>query len=104
MHARPASCPVEHALNLLGGKWKTVVLARLKERPHRYADLRAAIPALSDKVLTQRLTELVDAGLVERSKRGRRGAPATYRLSSRGTAFAPALEALYRVGLSITSP
>ena len=91
-------CPVEFALTRLGGKWKVVLLARLKERPHRYADLRAAIPGLSDKVLTERLRELVAAGLVIQSKQGGRGAPSSYRLSKRAEQLRPALEALYRWG------
>ncbi|MER9076558.1 helix-turn-helix transcriptional regulator [Mesorhizobium sp. M0904] len=44
-------CPVEFALDALGGKWKTVILARIKEQPMRYSDLRRLIPSLSDKML-----------------------------------------------------
>jgi len=49
---RKYGCPVEFSLDLLSGKWKTVILSRLKIRPMRYAELRHDIPALSDKVLT----------------------------------------------------
>ncbi|MER8953131.1 helix-turn-helix transcriptional regulator [Mesorhizobium sp. M0833] len=48
---RPYGCPVEFALDALGGKWKTVILARIKEQPMRYSDLRRLIPSLSDKML-----------------------------------------------------
>ena len=48
-------CPVELALEFVGGKWKTVILAYLKESPHRFGELRARLPNLSDKVLTERL-------------------------------------------------
>ncbi len=98
MSARRYSCPVEFALSTLGGKWKIVLLARLKQGPHRYADLRSAIPGLSDKVLTERLRELVASGLVLQSKRGRRGAPSSYALSERAEQLRPALDALYRWG------
>lgn len=94
------NCPVELALTRLGGKWKVVLLALLKERPHRFAELRAATPGLSDKVLTERLRELVAAGLVEQRKSGGRGAPSTYRLSARATRLRPALQALYDWGLA----
>lgn len=57
-------CPVEFALDVLGGKWKTVILARIKQSSMRYSDLRRMIPALSEKMLSQRLKELVDAGFV----------------------------------------
>ncbi|TIT77644.1 MAG: helix-turn-helix transcriptional regulator, partial [Mesorhizobium sp.] len=45
-------CPVEFALDALGGKWKTVILARIKEQPLRYSELRRMTPSLSDKMLT----------------------------------------------------
>ncbi len=50
-------CPVELALDGLGGKWKTVILARIKERPHSYGSLRKSVPGLSDKVLSQKLSD-----------------------------------------------
>jgi DNA-binding HxlR family transcriptional regulator len=45
-----------------------VILARLKERPLRYGELRQLIPALSDKVLTQRLRDLEAQGLITRAR------------------------------------
>ena len=64
MTKRLYGCPVEFALDMLGGKWKTVILARIKEQPMRYSELRRMIPSLSEKMLSQRLKELVDAGFV----------------------------------------
>ena len=62
--AKSFNCPTEFTLQVLGGKWKTVILCYLKVRPLRYAELRKLIPKLSDKMLSQRLRELTDAGLV----------------------------------------
>jgi DNA-binding HxlR family transcriptional regulator len=92
---RNFGCPVELSLQLLGGKWKTVILARLKERPLRYGELRALIPQLSDKVLTERLADLKESGLIERSGGERE---AGYRLSARGESLRPILQALYEWG------
>ena len=90
-------CPVELALDLLGGKWKTVIVARLKERPLRYGELRRSIPALSDKVLTQRLRELADDGFViAPSGEGDQA----YRLSARGRTLVPLLQSLFDWGLA----
>lgn len=100
MHGQRYNCPVEFALTVLGGKWKVVLLATLKQGPHRYAEIRSAVIGVSDKVLTERLRELVEAGLVVQSKRGRRGAPSRYQLSKRGETLRPALEALYQWGLA----
>ncbi len=87
-------CGVELALDLLGGKWRAVIIARIKEEPRRYADLRRLVPRVSEKMLTQRLHELVESGLVVH----RRG---TYSLSPRGEATRQALQALYDLGLSL---
>lgn len=97
---RQYSCPVELVFSTLAGKWKVVLLARLKERPHRYAELRASLPRISDKMLTQRLQELVADGLVTQNKSGGRGAPSTYQLTERGLELGPALKAFYSWGLA----
>jgi DNA-binding HxlR family transcriptional regulator len=62
-------CPAEFTLAVLGGKWKTVILCFLKERPCRYTELRKLLPKLSDKMLTERLHDLIAAGLVVRRRR-----------------------------------
>lgn len=92
--ARSYSCPVELALHQLGGKWRVVVLAHIKEKPQRYTDLRRLAPRMSEKMLTQRLRELVDGGLVAR--RGDR-----YVLTQRGESAREVLGALYRWGSEI---
>src|SRR3954454_2102853 len=90
-------CPVELALSVVGGKWKTIILARLKTAPMRYGELRRTLPSLADKVLTQRLRELEESGLVER--RELNGSPA-YALTARGLSLGPALEALFAWGMA----
>jgi len=89
-------CPVELTLDLLGGKWKTVILSRLKQTPLRYGELRRAIPGLADKVLTQRLHDLERAGFVERAKLA--DGQIHYRLTAHGRSLGPAIEALYAWG------
>ena len=91
---RKYSCGVELTLEIIGGKWKPVILAHLKEGALRYGELRALIPALSDKMLTQRLKELEASGLVRRRKSGGRGARSSYELTSRALSLRAALQAL----------
>ena len=98
---RKFSCPVELTLEIVSGKWKPVILAHLKEGSLRYAELRGLIPALSDKVLTQRLKDLEELGLVHRHKRGSRGSHSRYELTARGATLRPVLQALYDWGESI---
>jgi DNA-binding HxlR family transcriptional regulator len=97
--AKSFNCPTEFTLQVLGGKWKTVILCYLKVRPLRYAELRKVMPKLSDKVLSQRLRELVDAGLVSR-KKADNGKAELYALAARARSLSCILKELYRWGNS----
>ena len=92
-------CPTEFTLAVLGGKWKTVILSYLKERPCRYAELRRLVPRLSDKILSERLRDLTRSGLVARQ------APSgsrtyTYFLTERGRSLSELLQQLYAWGVN----
>jgi DNA-binding HxlR family transcriptional regulator len=76
-------CPTEFTLYMLGGKMKTVILCFLKERACHYAELRRLVPKLSDKMLTERLHDLIDSGLVVRTRPGA-GQSQEYRLTPWG--------------------
>ena len=70
-------------LAILNGKWKATILTQLEDHPCRYSELRASIPGLSDKMLTQRLHDLMASGLV-RHRQTTRGSTGLYALTSRG--------------------
>jgi DNA-binding HxlR family transcriptional regulator len=59
-------CPVEAAVDVIGGKWKAVILWWLQERTWRFAELRRQIPGITEKMLTQQLRELEADGIVAR--------------------------------------
>ena len=62
-----AVCARFHAaIELLGARWAGAILRALFTGSHRFADIRAAIPGVSDVMLTRRLRDLEDAGLIER--------------------------------------
>jgi DNA-binding HxlR family transcriptional regulator len=62
-------CPVEVTLDLIGGKWKPLILWHLKERDVlRNGELRRLIPAITQKMLTQQLRQLEADGLVHRDQ------------------------------------
>ena len=96
--ARNFNCPTEFALTVLGGKWKTIILAYLSERPCHYGELRQLLPGLSDKVLTERLKDLQQAGLVTRAKLAGLKSRSPYVLTARGATLAPILADLYAWG------
>lgn len=91
-------CPVEFTLDALGGKWKAVLLAHLKEQPLSYGDLRRRVGALSDKMLTERLQDLTAAGLVLQLPV--EGQPGRYRyaLSEQGQSLRPLLQMMFDWG------
>jgi DNA-binding HxlR family transcriptional regulator len=96
--AKSFTCPTEFTLQVLGGKWKTVILCYLAVGPLRYTELRKLIPNLSDKVLSQRLRELTEAGLVDHSQSDDGEPSEVYALSSRGQSLSCILTELYRWG------
>jgi DNA-binding HxlR family transcriptional regulator len=89
------NCPAEFALTVLGGKWKTIILAYLSERPCHYAELRQLMPGLSDKVLTERLKDLRQSGLVALGKSSQSNSRRPYVLTARGATLTPILTDLY---------
>jgi DNA-binding HxlR family transcriptional regulator len=88
-------CPTELTLDVLGGKWKTVILCILKQRPCRYAELSKLMPKLSDKMLTERLGDLVDAGLIVKKKASASGKIEVYVLTNRARSLHSILRELY---------
>src|SRR4051794_35943915 len=62
------ACGLAHALDLLGERWAMLVLRELAYGPRRFSELRADLWGISANVLTQRLTELEDRGLIRRIK------------------------------------
>jgi len=87
----------EFTLAVLSGKWKTTILCNLNERPRRYGELRALIAGLSDKVLTERLHELKDLGLVTQ-RRSRRSPSGIYVLTRQGRMLRGVLQDLHTWG------
>lgn len=91
-------CPVEFALEFVGGKWKAVILAWIKEGPHRYGDLRRKIPGISEKILSEKLKDLEKLGMIERIRDSNDLSVHLYRLTPAGEGLRPVLDHLYEWG------
>lgn len=59
-------CGIDAAMDVIGGKWKVLILWALDERPHRFGELRRALGGVTEKVLASHLRELEDDGIVRR--------------------------------------
>lgn len=91
-------CPVEATLDLIGGKWKGVVLYHLQDGTRRFGELGRAMPGVTQRILTKQLRELEDAGLVRREVFAEVPPRVEYSLTPLGESLSPIIEALRRWG------
>lgn len=61
-------CGIDAAIDVVGGKWKVLILWALGEGPSRFGELKRAVPGVTEKVLTSHLRELEDDGIVSREE------------------------------------
>ena len=91
-------CGVARALDLIGERWALLVVRELLHGPKRFTDLRAGLPHLSADVLSQRLRELMQAGVVSRSKLPPPAGSRVYELTAWGRELEPVVISLGRWG------
>ncbi|MBY3120031.1 transcriptional regulator [Rhizobium ruizarguesonis] len=60
------NCPVRDMMQQIGGKWSTLLLEVLADRPYRFGELRRMIPDISQRMLTQTLRDLQRDGYIDR--------------------------------------
>ena len=83
------ACRFAHALDLVGGRWALLVVRELLLGPKRFTDLRDGLPHVSPNVLSQRLRELEEAGVVRRRKLPPPAASRVYELTEWGAELEP---------------
>jgi len=91
-------CGVARALDLVGERWALLVVRELLLGPKRFTDLRAGLPGVSADVLSQRVRELEQAGIVRRAKLPPPAASRVYELTEWGRELEPVVLALGRWG------
>ena len=89
-----SGCILEAALQVIGGRWKVVIIHYLLERKLRYGELRRAVPACTQRVLTLQLRELERDELVKRTVYAEVPPRVEYELTAFGRSLKPVLERL----------
>jgi DNA-binding HxlR family transcriptional regulator len=87
-------CPVEAAIEVIGGKWKLMILWWLNQKTYRFADLRREIPGISEKMLIQHLRQFEADGIVERTVFATVPPKVEYSLTEHGKSLRQALNAI----------
>lgn len=94
----PEPCALTDCMALISGAWAPNIIWCLRMGSRRFNELRVDIPPVSAKVLSTRLTDLQERGLIERNVRPTSPPSVEYELTTFGQELIPALEAIVQVG------
>ncbi len=84
-----SNCPVRDVLDRVSGKWASLLLMALGVRPHRFGELKRAVPDISQRMLTQTLRDLQRDGLISRHVFATVPPSVEYRLTPLGESLVP---------------
>ncbi|GIO12127.1 HxlR family transcriptional regulator [Cohnella xylanilytica] len=102
--ASERKCPIETVIQVLGGKWKPLILWHLLDSPKRFSELEKLIPEVTQKMLAQHLRELENDRLVTRTIYPSVPPKVEYRLSEYGQTMVPVLEVMCKWGETHNAP
>ncbi|MBX7180963.1 MAG: helix-turn-helix transcriptional regulator [Bacteroidia bacterium] len=93
------NCPVTATLQLIGGKWKPIIMYCLRTDVRRFGEIGARIPSISRKVLTEQLKELEEDKLIVRKQFKEIPPRVEYSLTELGKSMAPVFVEMEKWGL-----
>ncbi len=85
---------------MVGGRWKLIIIWNLRKKAFRYKELYRSIPNITEKMLTQQLSTLVEDGWVLKKDYGEIPPRTEYSLTPLGKSFIPILKRIYDWGKS----
>jgi DNA-binding HxlR family transcriptional regulator len=92
-------CPIEHTLDIIGGKWKLLILYYLMvDRVKRYGELKRCINGITHKMLSNQLKELESTGIITRKEYPQIPPKVEYSLTPKGATLLPILGMMYDWG------
>ncbi len=91
-------CPVATTVQLIGSKWKLLILRNLSQRPWRFNELKRSLDGISQKVLTDSLRSMEEDGLITRTVYPEVPPHVEYALSETGESMRPILMAMQSWG------
>ncbi len=99
------NCPIARGLDVLGERWTLLILRELIGGARRYGDVRAALPGIATNLLADRLRELEEVGLIDRTELPPPVARTVYTLSEEGwRKIPPLIQAVATFGLELLEP
>lgn len=94
------NCPINYAMNIIGGKWKPILLHRIKSGVNRFGMLQRSVPLISKQMLTSQLRELERDGLITRKVFAEVPPRVEYSISKNGESIFAVLKELEKWGKS----
>jgi DNA-binding HxlR family transcriptional regulator len=95
---RPAACPAEATLQVIGGRWKTLILWHLFQGSKRFSELLRAVDGVTQKMLTQQLREMEKDGVVHREVYPEVPPRVEYSVTALGASLRPVVSAMCKWG------
>ena len=92
------ACPVETTVQLIGSKWKLLIMRNLLKRPWRFNELRRDLDGISQKVLTDSLRSMEEDGIITRTVYPEVPPRVEYALSDLGESMRPIIQAMEQWG------
>lgn len=98
--AEMPECPVATTVQLIGSKWKLLILRNLLHRPWRFNELKRSLQGISQKVLTDTLRSMETDGLVVRTVHSETPIRVEYSLSDLGMSMRPIIQSMEACGIA----
>ncbi len=92
------NCPIGATINIIGGKWKILILFSLNQGTKRFSELRREMPSVTQRMLTNQLRELENDKIISRKVYAEVPPKVEYALTDIGKTLAPVFDALRKWG------